>query len=786
VPLPFAVAVDRAARLAATEATAAPDTPSRLVHHRLDPSRAAVFGVTTTAVDPRLLTALGVERLYRHQAAGIDAWRSGHSVVLATGTASGKSLVSQVAIADAAARPVVGTALAIFPTKALATDQLRALVGAQLPGVVAATYDGDTDRSLRADIRRDATVVFTNPDMLHYGILPHHARWVHLLARLEVIVVDELHTCRGVFGAHVAHVLRRLVRLARHYGADPRFVCSSATVDDPAGLARTICGTDAVVIDVDGSPAPPRHLAVWNPPVLDQRSGTRSSITNEVAGLVADLVRAGHRTLAFVPSRRGAEIVAERVRHRLPADLGSRVAAYRGGFLAEERSAVEHGLADGSLDAVIATSALEVGIDIGGIDAVVLHGFPGTPSSFWQQVGRVGRRDEPSLAVLVCGPNQLDQWIAAHPEVLVRTATEPVIVATANPMVVDAQLRCAAFELSFTHDDETLWRGMLDDGVRRLVGDGSLLIRPAGAGTVGRPGRHRRVVDDSPVAVWHGAGWPVDAVGLRASSPGHVSIVDESKRRIGSVDVGRAAQVVHPDAVYLHAGRSWRVQTLDLIGRRAVVADHDGATTTTPRVRTRVRLGAAIGSDGVGRVAVSHGPTVVATEVTSYVERTSRGGVVVGGAVLDLPETVIETDACWFVFPDAIVAVTGRPRTQWLGAMHAIEHALLGVASIFGCCDRIDVGGASTIRHRDTRGATVVLHERIAGGSGIAARLAAVADEVMAEALVLLEACRCERGCPSCVHDPHCGRRNSPLDRDGARLVLRAALAGPAALDATA
>ena len=469
----LAAARDREHRHAQDELFQDPDSVpppaevGRLVHLAHLPGRPARTGTLARPL-PEAVQAAVPGTLWSHQAEALDLARAGRSVVVATGTGSGKSRCYQLAIGEAAVAPVrPGTGLILFPTKALAHDQLRALTALGLPRVVAGAYDGDASPEERTWIRKQANVVLTNPEMLHSGLLPHHERWATFLGRLQYVVIDELHTFRGTFGGHVAQLMRRLRRLAAHHGADPTFICCSATVGEPQRLASAITGVPVTPVLDDGAPHPPRTIALWQPPLLDTVSGARASAHREAAAVTAGLVDAGHLTLAFTRSRRAAETVAADVRRRLPRRLAVGVRTYRGGYLAEERRAIEDELFAGELSAVVATSALELGIDIGGahgsrqLDAVVLDGFPGTIASFWQQVGRAGRSGGASAAVLVAGDDQLDQWFAAHPEELLGRAPEPSVVNPQNPYVVDPHLRCAAHELPLTHADERWWGAAL-------------------------------------------------------------------------------------------------------------------------------------------------------------------------------------------------------------------------------------------------------------------------------------------------------------------------------------
>ncbi|HEX5097501.1 MAG TPA: DEAD/DEAH box helicase, partial [Acidimicrobiia bacterium] len=461
-----------------------PELAGRLVYRDVLPARDARFGSLSEPLHRDVnarLRARGVEQLYSHQAAAIDQLRAGTNTVLATSTASGKSLCYQVPIVESVVTGRRDTALLVFPTKALAQDQLRSLRSWLVSGLRAVTYDGDTDRDDRAWARKNANVILTNPEMLHVGILPGHAQWGTFLKRLRFVVVDELHTLRGIFGSQVAHVLRRLRRLCEHYGASPTFCFASATIGNPAELASDLLGAPVTAIDDDGSPRAERVLACWQRPLVDAQSGARSSANAETADLLARFVAAGHPSLAFTRSRRGAELVAQYARDRLQDDedyRGQRVAAYRAGYLPEERRQIEKDLSSGRLMGLAATTALELGIDVGGLDAVVLNGFPGTLASMWQQAGRAGRNGRRSAAVLVAGDDQLDQWYAAHPKELTHRTPERAVVNPQNPFVLRAQVACAAHELPLTNDDERFFGDGLDDTVRELVH--ADLLRPRG------------------------------------------------------------------------------------------------------------------------------------------------------------------------------------------------------------------------------------------------------------------------------------------------------------------
>jgi DEAD/DEAH box helicase domain-containing protein len=744
------------------------DTLDDLAHEHFDrvvantalparpPSAARRAPALTTPVAERL-QARGVETLWSHQAAAIDALREGRNVVVATGTASGKSLCYQVPIVDSIVSGSRDTTLLVFPTKALAQDQLRTFREWLVPDVVAATYDGDTPTDERSWIRAHANVLLTNPEMLHVGILPAHDRWATFLLRLRFVVVDELHTLRGVFGSHVAHVLRRLRRLCEHYGSSPTFCFTSATIGNPAQLASKLCGLPVEAVDVDGSPQAERRFAVWQRPLLDVQSGTRASANVETAMVMSRFVADGHQTLAFTRSRKGAELVASHARGALArAGAPPAVAAYRAGYLARERRELEAQLTSGELGGVVATSALELGIDVGSLDAVVLNGFPGTLSSMRQQVGRAGRTRRRAAAVLIAGDDQLDQWYARHPRELLERPAEAVVVNPDNPFVARAQVACAAHELPLTHADERWFGDVLDDVVRDLVLDDEL--KPRGG-----------------AMYWSGRESPAARVGLRTGSSLECQLVDAAGQLVGTVDASRAFHVAHPGAIYLHQGRQYRVRGLDVDHHVAVLDPADDADEhTQPREETDIavlatdhHVAAGAGTAHVGAVTVLH-------DLVAYQRRRTSTNEVIEVVPLDFPPRELTTRACWYTVPlDALLAAGLEP-SRVIGAVHAAEHALIGLLPLFAICDRWDVGGVSMALHPQTGDPTIFVYDGYPGGAGIAElAFAEVAHHVRA-AHELVRGCPCDEGCPSCVQSPKCGNWNEYLDKDAAVVVLEA------------
>jgi DEAD/DEAH box helicase domain-containing protein len=780
----------------------------RLVHVERLPARQPRHRALARPLPAGLAERFGVQAFWSHQAEAIDLIRDGRSVAVATGTASGKSLCYQVPIAEAVVeglRPA--TALLLFPTKALAQDQLRALTDAQVPRMVAATYDGDCGPEERTWVRTHANVLLTNPEMLHHGVLPNHAKWATFLMRLRYVVVDELHILRGIFGTNVAHLLRRLRRLCASYGAEPTFVFSSATIGRPDVLAAELCGREVTAVTDDGSPRGERLFVLWDPSgeaagagapgpdpadtevidldglasvdgqdedeglpdvVLGGRRSIRRrrSANRETAELVAELVRRDRRTIAFCRSRKGTEIVAADIGRRLPAHLRDTVRPYRAGYLTAERRDIEAELFTGALKGVVATTALELGVDIGGLDACVLNGFPGTIASMWQQAGRAGRAGRQSLAVLVAGDDQLDRWLMAHPtEVFVRPP-EPAVVNVANPFVLLPHLACAAYEQPLSHADQRWWPALLDDGVRDLVLGDHLRLRQRG-----------RASAREPIAVWAGRGWPAHGVSLRGGSTGEVRICLEDGTLVGTTDGARACGVVHPGAVYLHQGQPYRVLELDLEDGTALVEPTDGACYTQPRSETEISILATDGRRRVGASTLSLGAVRVRSRVIGYRLLDTFTGALLAAEELHLPPSELITRAFWYVVPPDVLLGAGIAPAAWPGALHAVEHAAIGMMPLFTICDRWDVGGVSTAVQEDTGLPTIVIYDAHAGGAGVAELGYDAADRHLQATLEVIESCPCEDGCPSCVQSPKCGNGNEPLDKAAAVTLLRALLA---------
>ncbi len=739
-----------------------PELYERMVYRTNLAARPARTAPLVTELHPELIARLasqGIADLYTHQASAIDLLHAGTDVVVATGTASGKSLCYQLPIVDAAIRNAADTALLIFPTKALAQDQLRSLRSWLVPGLRAVTYDGDTPPDDRTWARKNATVLLSNPEMIHQGMLPYHQRWSTFLMRLKLVVIDELHATRGIFGSHVANVLRRLLRVCEHYGSTPTFCFASATIGNPAELATTMLGRPVTLVDDDGSPQAERGFAFWQRPLLDAVSGARASANVETADLLSRFVAAGHPTLAFTRSRRGAELVATHARRlcatRAPGAV-DRIAAYRAGYLADERRALEQRLTSGELLGVAATNALELGIDVGGLDAVVLNGFPGTLASLRQQAGRAGRSGQRAAAVLVAGDDQLDQWYASHPDELFTRAPEAAVVNPENPFVLRPHVACAAHELPLTTDDTRWFGDGLDDAVRHLVQDD--LLKP-------RAGK----------MYWAGRRPPAPEVGLRSGSNAEFTLVSTEADRpvIGTVDGARIYSVAHPGAIYLHQGRQWRVERLDVDGREAHLAPaEDVDEYTQAREKTDIAVLAAEAQRPCGAGTAFVGTVEVTNQVVGYQRKRASTNESIETVPLDVPPRSLSTQAVWYTLAPEVLVAAGIAPPQVLGAVHAAEHALIGMLPLFAICDRWDVGGVSMAIHPATHQPSIFIYDGYPGGAGIAHLAYSDVDEHVRATSELVDACPCEAGCPSCVQSPKCGNWNEYLDKAAAQRLL--------------
>jgi DEAD/DEAH box helicase domain-containing protein len=717
-----------------------------------EPAREARAAPFPDELHPKVRAALesqGVGSLYEHQADAWEAATRGEHVVVTTGTASGKSLAFNLPVLDALAREPKRRALYLYPTKALAQDQLRSLTALKVPRIRAAIYDGDTEAERRWQIRKWSNLVLSNPDMLHVGVLPHHDRWGDVLSNLAYVVVDEAHVYRGVFGSHVGNVLRRLRRLARVYGADPQFLLASATISNPGELARSLLGIDVTVLGDDAAPRAERTIALWNPPLVDEELGLRASALGEASRLMAELVSRGLRTLCFAKSRKSAELIHRFTVDRLGREYRDRLSPYRAGYTPGQRREIEQRLAAGELLGVAATDALELGIDIGLLDCVISTGFPGTVASLRQQWGRAGRRGH-GLAVLVASEDALDQYFMREPEALLERRVEAAILDHTNPRVLDGHVRAAAFEAPLDGADRDV---LGDTALERAALLPELRRTPAGF-------------------VWAGRDYPAARVPLRSTSPDSFSVIDTATGSVlGLVERERAYSTVHDGAVYLHLGEAYRVTALDLEARHALVSPFAGdlytqaKKDTTTAIESPERVAPRLGLELTwGRVSVTE-------QVVAYQLKKASTQETLDLVALDLPETTFETEAIWFC-PEPWMLDGLDQMPKLLGTLHAAEHALIALLPLWAMCDRWDIGGLSTNVHFQTGRPTVFVYDGHPGGVGITERGFEAFEGWVEDTAKLLAGCPCERGCPSCVQSPKCGNLNDMLDKAGALELL--------------
>jgi DEAD/DEAH box helicase domain-containing protein len=759
----------------------------QIVHLEHIPRRSAKYGALRIPLHPDLQTQLhaqGIERLFTHQAEAVNAALAGRHVVVVTSTASGKTLCYNLPVLQAILEQPVARALYLYPTKALAQDQMRALrelgcrgLDTAVPGrpaagmlpVTAGTYDGDTPQGRRSKLRQQGQIILTNPDMLHVGILPNHALWASFFRHLRYVVIDEAHTYRGVFGSQVACVLRRLRRVCELYGSTPQFIAASATIANPGQHVTALTGLEPLVIDDDGSPAGPRTFSLWNPPFVDKAKTTRRSPNGEATAIFTALVRNNTRSIVFTRARKVAELILRYAREELGKERGKgRIAAYRAGYTAEQRRQIESDLFSGRLIGVTATNALELGIDVGGLDAAVLVGYPGTVASLWQQAGRAGRGSEPSLAVLIGLDNPLDQYFLRHPADLFGRPHEHALIDPDNVYVLARHLPCAAVEAPLTN---LAGPGRFDD--EALFGPGFV---PAMV-----------QLEEQGLLEFHGDRWtysgsdyPAEKVNLRSASGGRFALLDEARnyRTLEEIEASSAAQRVHLGAVYLHQGESYLVTRYDAQMGFAVARPAEVDYYTVPREWSDVRIVQSLAHRPIPGGYAYFGHVRATSQVIGYRRLRHYSEEVLGEEMLELPQTTFETAALWWDLAPEIVAACQRRGLDFLGGIHAVEHACIGILPLFAMCDRWDIGGLSTPRHADTDMPQVFIYDGFPGGVGIAERGFQDLPALWRATYEVIAACPCKAGCPSCIQSPKCGNNNQPLDKAAAKLILGMLLQG--------
>ena len=732
------------------------DNSEALVHHHYISPKPADFGPQLTFADPlrQALRHFGIHRLYSHQVEAIGHIRNGAHVIVATPTASGKSLIYNLSILEASVRNHRTKALYIFPLKALEQDQMKNLrlwIGAMGDtGISAEIYDGDTPAHTRKKIRdQPPNILFTTPDMLHHGILAYHDSWERLLSGLSFVVLDEVHTYRGIFGSHVNQVIRRLKRLSTHYGSHPQFILLSATVSNPQEFAGWLITEEVSVVQGMGAPAAGRHFLFLNPSV---------SANFEAAKVFVDCIDAGFRTIAFTQARKVTELIHIWV-SRLSPRLRKKVSSYRAGFMPAERRDIERRLAAGNLMGVISTSALEMGIDIGYLDICLLVGYPGTIIDTWQRGGRVGRAARESAVILIGKPDALDQYFMKHPDDFFQRSYEAAVLDPHNPHIMDAHLCCAAAEIPLSLQDELYWSKGLSRRLEVLEREGAVC----------------RTADGEPV--WFSAKRrPHRHVNMRSAGESFTILERATGKPIGTVDGIRAFKECHPGAVYLHRGRQYLIESMDLAKKNVTAHTADVQYFTRTKSDKETEIIHVNRSRPKGQFIVREGDLKVTEVVTGYEKRTVPGHELVGKDSLDLPPQIFETVGMWIEIDDVIRAHVEDSGYHFMGGIHAVEHGVIRMFPLFCLCDRNDIGGIAYTHHPELEKAAVFIYDGYPGGGGLAQHGFEMILELLEKTLLHIKECPCEEGCPSCIHSPKCGSGNKPLDKQAAILVLECLL----------
>ena len=733
----------------------------RIVHIEHIPPRKPLFASPSEPIPSELQLTLenqGIKKLYKHQVEALDVARKGENFVVVTSTASGKTLCYNLPVLEQLSKDPTARALYIFPTKAIAQDQLSKLNAFPSAETLhPSTYDGDTPTSLRRRIRKGSRIILTNPDMLHISILPYHAGWAQFFRNLKYVVIDEIHSYRGVFGSHVGNVIRRLRRTAAHYGANPQFLCASATIANPKEHFNKLTGLDARIIDGDTSPAGKKFFVFWNPPKLATTQERRSA-NIEAAELFSKLVMSETRTILFTLARKTAELILKYSKDILEANNSpavDRIMSYRAGYRPEERRAIEHRLFTGDLLGVTSTTALELGVDVGKLDASILVGYPGTIASTWQQAGRAGRSQKESLAVLIGLDDPINQFLMRNPKYFFEKMCEQAIIDPYNPYILAQHLLCAAYELPIGNEESSLFGEQMFEVIAALCEAGEISYR----------GRW----------FWTGNDYPAGQVSIRSTSGKGFDIVHvESGNLLGTADAITAFETLHPGAVYLHAGESYVVIKLDIENGIAYVSEADLPYYTVPSTSTNIKDVSAFYSKKLASSQVWFGSVKVTSQVVGYRKKQLMSDQVIEYVPLFLPEEEFSTQAVWFTIPkDTANKLIGRG-FDIAGSLHALEHAAIGILPLFAMCDRQDIGGVSNPAHPDVSMLpTVFIYDGHPGGVGIAEKAYDRIEELLEATLKVIEDCPCEDGCPSCVQSPKCGNNNEPLDKAGAIFMLK-------------
>lgn len=746
-----------------------PDYNFQITHVEHIPSQSASYSKLSYSLPTHLETSLkerGLLPLYIHQVEAVNHAHQGNNVIVSTSSASGKSLCYNIPVIEKMLNKMGSCALYLFPTKALAQDQMRSFSDMFCPQLIryeqVSTFDGDTPSVERSSIRKHARIILTNPDMLHFGILPNHRSWSRLLRHLEYVVIDEAHSYRGIFGSHVALVLRRLQRLCLIYGSSPSFICCSATINNPDKHAERLVGLPFKLVDNDGSPKGGKDFIFWNPPTIDDTRSMRRSANSEAAILFSELISNDVRTLAFCRTRRLTELVASYSKKRL-AELSpshvNRVKAYRAGYLPQHRRQIEHDFFSGRLVGVVATNALELGIDIGNLEATILIGYPGTIASTWQQAGRSGRRNDESLSILIAFDNPLDQYFIRHHEFFFGMCFENAIINQLNPYILQAHILCAAWESPLLDDDNIFFDTEVVEEAEALEKQGAL--------------RHRH-------GHWYLApsiSYPAQDVNIRATSGDNIALIDNSTNLLlETIELNSALFQLHPGAIFLHQGVSYLITNLDLVNHTAYAEPTKVSYYTIAKDITDLHIVKTTHKKKCGQVNVCLGQVEVTTNIVGFKKKVQFTEEVIGEEPLDLPPQQFPTVALWFDLPQNIINSLTKAELDFTGGLHAVEHTAIAILPLYAMCDRNDIGGVSSSFHPDTGKAQIFIYDGYPGGVGIAEKGYQLVHQLWQSTLCTIIECPCHEGCPSCIQSPKCGNNNEPLDKKAARMILEGLL----------
>jgi DEAD/DEAH box helicase domain-containing protein len=746
-----------------------PDYKDQIVHIEPIPPRSAKFSELHLPIPNNLecnLRERGLLPLYTHQAEAVKYVYNGNNVIISTSSASGKSLCYNIPVIHNLLDQMSNCALYLFPTKALAQDQLRSFMEMFCPSLIryeqVSTFDGDTPSLERSGIKKRSRILFTNPDMLHFGILPNHHSWSRFFRHLQYVVIDEAHCYRGVFGSHVALVLRRLQRLCELYGSNPRFICCSATINNPSKHAERLVGLPFKLVDNDGSPKGGKDFIFWNPPTINDTKSIRRSANSEAAILFSEFIKNDIRTLAFTRTRRLTELIAKYSKMRLveiSPTYANKIKAYRAGYLPQHRRRIEQELFNGKLIGVVTTNALELGINIGDLEATIITGYPGTIASTWQQAGRSGRRTDKSITIMIALDNPLDQYFIHHPESFFGKSFETATINQHNPYILKTHLLCAAWELPLSNNDDKFFGAEFIKEIDVLENQGALRYR------------HRN---------WYLApsiSYPAQDINIRFTSGDVIALIDSSSNlSLETIELSNALFQLHPGAIYIHQGESYLVTNLDLINQTAHAEITKVSYYTIAKDITELHIIRTTHEKHLGKLNVCLGQVEVTTNIIGFKKKAQLTEEVISEEPLDLPPQQFHTVALWFSIPPIIISSLIKAQLDLTGGLHAAEHTAIAMLPLFAMCDRNDIGGVSTSFHPDTGKAQVFIYDNYPGGVGIAEKGYGVIRQLLQSTLNTIAECPCQEGCPSCIQSPKCGNNNEPLDKKAAQLILKSLL----------